>query len=71
MYVGPKGSTRARSVPKSRTGPWPEPIKPTHSQKNPFILAFVLTSNKHPHTVKNLFRRCQQCRKKIQARTFP
>ena len=31
--LGPKGSTRARSVPKSRTGPWPEPIKPAHNQK--------------------------------------
>ena len=31
MYMGPKGSTRARSVPKSRTGPGPEPIKPTHN----------------------------------------
>ena len=31
--MGPKGSTRARSVPKSRTGPWPEPIKPAHNQK--------------------------------------
>jgi len=26
MYMGPKGSARARSVPKSRTGPGPEPI---------------------------------------------
>jgi len=26
MYMGPKGSTGARSVPKSRTGPGPEPI---------------------------------------------
>ena len=25
--LGPKGSARARSVPKSRTGPGPEPMK--------------------------------------------
>ena len=33
MVLGPNGSARARSVPKSRTGPGPEPIKPTHNQK--------------------------------------
>ena len=27
MYMGPKGSARARSVPKSRTGPGSEPMK--------------------------------------------
>ena len=30
MYMGPKGSTRAPSVPKSRTGSWSEPIN-THT----------------------------------------
>ena len=33
MVLGPKDSTRACSVPKSRTGPWPEPINPTQHPK--------------------------------------